>query len=158
MRDDRGKRYRLSRDAKKMLADSDSVVGQKAIKLMPWPFRMFMRLYGMIMAVLVLAVVASCGGMFYIRADVVSDIPGILLFVLVWSFIVLASIGILFPLLLNYPNLWNRRAARIVRVCFACCYKLDGIQPESDGCTVCPECGAAWKLSETTKTLNEPLA
>jgi hypothetical protein len=31
--------------------------------------------------------------------------------------------------------------------CASCQYALDGILPEPDGCTVCPECGAAWKLS-----------
>jgi len=147
MRDDRGNRFRLSRDAKKMLADSDSVVSQKTIEIMPWPFHIFLRLYGVVMAVLVLTVIASCGGMFYMRPDVVSDLPGVLVFVLVWSFFLLAVVGILFPLLLNYPNPWNRRAARVVRVCLVCSYKLGGIQPEPDGCTVCPECGAAWKLS-----------
>lgn len=42
------------------------------------------------------------------------------------------------------------------RCCFACEYDLDGLQPESDGCTVCPECGGAWKLGslENTKADN----
>ena len=31
-------------------------------------------------------------------------------------------------------------------VCLACLYDLSGLEPEPDGCTVCPECGAGWKL------------
>lgn len=30
--------------------------------------------------------------------------------------------------------------------CAACAFHLDDLTPEPDGCTVCPECGAAWKL------------
>ena len=33
-----------------------------------------------------------------------------------------------------------------VRRCAACAYELRGVEPESDGCTVCPECGAGWRL------------
>jgi hypothetical protein len=32
------------------------------------------------------------------------------------------------------------------RRCPSCAYDLSAISPESDGCRVCPECGAAWKL------------
>ncbi len=31
--------------------------------------------------------------------------------------------------------------------CASCGYKLDGLREENDGCLVCTECGAAWKLS-----------
>ena len=31
--------------------------------------------------------------------------------------------------------------------CPSCGYRLVGARPEGDGCTVCPECGAAWRLS-----------
>lgn len=30
--------------------------------------------------------------------------------------------------------------------CPACLYPIDGLKTESDGCTVCPECNAAWRL------------
>lgn len=30
--------------------------------------------------------------------------------------------------------------------CRACSFSLDGLSPQPDGCTVCPECGAAWRL------------
>jgi hypothetical protein len=33
--------------------------------------------------------------------------------------------------------------------CPACDYDLAGIAPEHDGCTLCPECEAAWRLGET---------
>lgn len=30
--------------------------------------------------------------------------------------------------------------------CLACGYELDGLSVEPDGCTVCPECGSAWRF------------
>ncbi len=33
-------------------------------------------------------------------------------------------------------------------LCCSCGYDLWGLPTESDGCVVCPECGAAWKASE----------
>lgn len=30
--------------------------------------------------------------------------------------------------------------------CASCTYPLQCVPPASDGCTVCPECGAAWKI------------
>ena len=30
--------------------------------------------------------------------------------------------------------------------CPSCAYRISDIEIESDGCTVCPECGGAWKL------------
>lgn len=52
--------------------------------------------------------------------------------------------------------LWRidqRRWRREVRVlpglapgCLACMYDLAGVPTADDGCTVCPECGAAWDL------------
>lgn len=30
--------------------------------------------------------------------------------------------------------------------CLACAYPLDELEPDPDGCTVCPECGAAWRI------------
>lgn len=31
--------------------------------------------------------------------------------------------------------------------CPSCRYKIDTLEPEADGCTVCPECGAGWRLT-----------
>ncbi len=35
------------------------------------------------------------------------------------------------------------------RQCGACGYNLGDLRPEPDRCTLCPECGAAWKLPAT---------
>lgn len=42
---------------------------------------------------------------------------------------------------------WNRirELALSARACPACGYALEGLTPETDGCVVCPECGAAWR-------------
>ena len=41
-------------------------------------------------------------------------------------------------------------------VCASCRYSLAGCQAEPDGCTVCPECGAAWRLQgESSKTAKQ---
>lgn len=32
------------------------------------------------------------------------------------------------------------------RPCPCCAYRLVGLPPEEDGCVVCPECGAAWRV------------
>ncbi|MEZ6243093.1 MAG: hypothetical protein R3B57_08625 [Phycisphaerales bacterium] len=31
-------------------------------------------------------------------------------------------------------------------LCASCGYSLGGLTPEHDGCVVCPECRAAWRL------------
>lgn len=36
-------------------------------------------------------------------------------------------------------------------LCVQCGYFIKGLPPEPDGCTVCPECGAAWKLPTCEK-------
>ncbi len=35
-----------------------------------------------------------------------------------------------------------------LRCCPVCTYELRGLECETDGCTVCPECGAAWRLPD----------
>ncbi len=35
------------------------------------------------------------------------------------------------------------------RLCASCGYELEGINIETDGCRVCPECGAAWRLESS---------
>lgn len=41
-----------------------------------------------------------------------------------------------------------RRVARCLESarCPSCDYDLEGARPALDGCTVCPECGAAWNM------------
>jgi len=36
--------------------------------------------------------------------------------------------------------------ATLPQVCVACTYDMSGLVAECDGCTVCPECGAAWRF------------
>lgn len=52
---------------------------------------------------------------------------------------------------------WRRdRMARElgwVRECLACTYAIDDLPPDVDGCVVCPECGAAWRMGSM---INEP--
>lgn len=41
------------------------------------------------------------------------------------------------------------------RRCPVCGYDLDGLAAEGDGCTLCPECGAAWRVrNAATETPN----
>jgi hypothetical protein len=68
--------------------------------------------------------------------------------------------ALLTPLILFCTALWTaimmhtcwcwaaRHGARRAAICAACGYDLHGLTPEPDGCTVCPECGAAWRLAE----------
>jgi len=41
-------------------------------------------------------------------------------------------------------------------LCASCAYSIDGIPPAPDGCAVCPECGAAWKLPHPATTTSPP--
>ena len=39
--------------------------------------------------------------------------------------------------------------------CGLCGYTLRGLQEEDDGCTICPECGAAWRLGGEPQALGK---
>lgn len=62
--------------------------------------------------------------------------------------------GLLIPLSMipfGYWACWKMRMrmARLVLAeghCATCGYALDGIESESDRCTICPECGSAWRI------------
>ncbi len=48
-------------------------------------------------------------------------------------------------------TVWRNSAASVRAMtragfCPACAYRIDGCEPGADGCTVCPECGAAWRM------------
>jgi hypothetical protein len=62
--------------------------------------------------------------------------------------LVLAVLAVL-PTILTRRLFFRRRGRRLMlreRRCVACDYDLRGLPPEPDGCTICPECGAAWRL------------
>lgn len=48
------------------------------------------------------------------------------------------------------PSMWRDRLRRqlYMRRCPTCDYLLQAMTSQPDGCTVCPECGAAWKIPE----------
>ncbi len=57
---------------------------------------------------------------------------------------------LLFLLWLRWTfGLATTRGFRLLGHCAVCDYPLDGLVAEADGCTVCPECGAAWRVEGT---------
>ncbi len=42
--------------------------------------------------------------------------------------------------------------------CPVCTYNLSGLDSETDGCTVCPECGAAWRLPDDPASEGSPFS
>ena len=74
-----------------------------------------------------------------------------------WSPVGLAVYGFLFFFpgticgLASMLNTWRSPqyaidAMTYAGLCPSCAYRIDGIGPEPDGCTVCPECGGAWRI------------
>jgi hypothetical protein len=56
------------------------------------------------------------------------------------------------------PRGFRQKRANIERVvrtalpfCAVCGYAINGLLVQADGCTVCPECGAAWRLPGATE-------
>jgi hypothetical protein len=52
----------------------------------------------------------------------------------------------------------RHRIARIVAshgYCATCGYALSDIPAASDGCTICPECGSAWRVGESVQRQSE---
>ena len=47
---------------------------------------------------------------------------------------------------------WTARERVSIGSCGGCKYLLTSLQNETDGCTLCPECGAAWKLDHSHGT------
>tara|TARA_A100000171_G_scaffold52340_1_gene70245 strand:- start:1793 stop:2263 length:471 start_codon:yes stop_codon:yes gene_type:complete len=39
-----------------------------------------------------------------------------------------------------------RNAMLRAGLCVSCAYRIDDIESETDGCTICPECGGAWRV------------
>ncbi|HYF15498.1 MAG TPA: hypothetical protein VD971_10555 [Phycisphaerales bacterium] len=48
----------------------------------------------------------------------------------------------------------ERRATALLAsgLCPVCCYSIDGVPIQPDGCTVCPECSAGWQRADATNT------
>ncbi len=46
---------------------------------------------------------------------------------------------------------WAKQRKLAIGRCRACDYHLTNLTPEADGCTVCPECSAAWRLDQAAK-------
>ena len=57
-------------------------------------------------------------------------------------------IGMILLFSLNERWITARRIAGLLKIghCGCCLYSLEGLLPAKDGCRVCPECGAAWRL------------
>lgn len=67
----------------------------------------------------------------------------------------LAVFALLFVAALPFAVLVVRRSKRKrlsqlskTQACLACGYSLKNLPIEPDGCTICPECGAAWRLAQ----------
>jgi hypothetical protein len=60
------------------------------------------------------------------------------------------ALPIYFLLFFAASRLWIRRGRRLIltlpHTCVVCGYDMSGLEPEGDCCTVCPECGAAWRF------------
>ena len=59
--------------------------------------------------------------------------------------------GVMMGLIIKFSG-WRspqlaKRAVLSIGHCPSCTYRLFDIEEESDGCTVCPECGGSWKLN-----------
>ncbi len=48
-----------------------------------------------------------------------------------------------------WDRFWQGRFKAINR-CPACEYDMKGRMPEADGCSICPECGGAWRVPSTS--------
>jgi hypothetical protein len=69
----------------------------------------------------------------------------------------------LIGLVTAWSQLRSTHAARLrngflaVRCCPSCGYALKDLPPDSDGCTVCPECGSAWRFETGLAALEKLL-
>lgn len=77
---------------------------------------------------------------------------------LVMMFVCIHLPPLLAALKLFAPSMWRDRLRRqlYMRRCPTCDYVLHAVTAQPDGCTVCPECGAAWKIPEGAMTI-EPV-
>ena len=70
-----------------------------------------------------------------------------------------ALVSVLLGLSVIRDSGWLTRYMRgmiSLRCCPECSYSLSGLECEADGCTVCPECGAAWRLPDELVSEDSP--
>ncbi len=70
--------------------------------------------------------------------------------------LLLIGVFILVAIFVSALRVWMPAVARYwlsIGQCASCRYDLSGVAVAADGCTVCPECGAAWRLMPT---ISEP--
>ena len=96
--------------------------------------------------VILLGVLASAGGFWMLgRANPWASYGGL--------FIAIVGMGVVGGVISVSTNrrLIQQRALKFAAQgeCPVCRYDLAGLTPESDGCTICPECGAAWRVEST---------
>jgi hypothetical protein len=78
-------------------------------------------------------------------------------------------VGFFIPALMIGPSLmlvmrfaprlaWKRWAAEVAALghCPSCAYGLFDLPVDADGCVVCPECGGAWRWSNSHATYGKP--
>ncbi|GJM18983.1 MAG: hypothetical protein DHS20C14_11960 [Phycisphaeraceae bacterium] len=141
VRDDRERRV-LRREHEIQLEDRSSIsprtqAGRAYLALFLW--NTFGLMAVLIVACLVGYLVAQAIGLWLPRS--------------VWSSHVLPAMLIAASGLGSVYGIWLPVVQRLTRPvhlaqerCIACGYRLQGLTREDDGCVVCPECGAAWRL------------
>lgn len=71
----------------------------------------------------------------------------------IFSVVLAPAMTVLLTAVAALRTVWRDRGERIRRAmiargrCPACGYALDALSAASDGCSICPECAAAWNLS-----------
>lgn len=69
-----------------------------------------------------------------------------------WAVAVAAAVGVVYACGASAcarENDIQRRIGRASALCAACGYSIAEIEPEEDGCRVCPECGSAWRMDDS---------
>jgi predicted Zn-ribbon and HTH transcriptional regulator len=57
---------------------------------------------------------------------------------------------VIFPMIWMQTRHYRQQIARVIvkhGYCGSCGYSLTELEAAGDGCTVCPECGSAWRRS-----------
>ncbi len=106
-------------------------------------------MYGVMALGIYLAATVVAGAAVFVVAALAPGVP--LLIRRVLLFVAALAVGCIGVGYLQRRLFLKRFAGRLLRagLCACCDYNLEGVLPESDGCRVCPECGAAWKLPPT---------